>query len=119
MRLKVNDKGLVIPLSLLVGLDEVEISRQGDVIRIAKIENDSPKDTTDISIVTGEIAQQLLEDKLKIIRESHQQHSLDPAKVALAERFRQLCQEIQDLHADNPLSEAEMAAEINAVRSGE
>ena len=118
MRLKVSDRGLVIPPSLLAGLDEVEIRRQGDAIHIQKIENTSPKDTIEISMVKGEIAQQLLEEKLQIIRESHQQRSLDPAKVALAEKFRQLCQEIQQLHADNPLSEAEIAAEIDAVRSG-
>ena len=33
MRLKVNENGLVIPRSLLEGIDEVEVSREGDSIK--------------------------------------------------------------------------------------
>ena len=119
MRLKVNEQGLLIPPSLLMGLEEVEIRREGDVISIEKINIPETKETIDISIVRGELAQKLLEEKLKKIRGLNPKRSLDPAKVALAERFSQLCREVQDLHADNPLSEAEIAAEIDAVRRGE
>lgn len=119
MRLKVSDNGLVIPPSFLTGLEEVEIRREGDVISIEKIKNLEPQETIDISIVKGEVAQNLLEEKLKQIKESKKKRSLDPAKVALGSRFSQLCREVQELHADNPLSEAEIAAEIDAVRRGE
>jgi hypothetical protein len=119
MRLKVNEQGLLIPPSLLTGLEEVEIRREGDVISIQKINNLETKETIDISIFQGELAQKLLEEKLKKIQESKKERSLDPAKVALGERFRQLCREVQDLHADNPLSPADIAAEIDAVRRGE
>jgi hypothetical protein len=115
MRLRVNENGLVIPPSLLVGLDEVEIRREGDVISIEKVNKSSIPESIDISIVQGEVAQKLLEEKLKTIRESSKNTPENPAKVALAQRFRELCREIQKLHTDNPLSEAEIAAEIDAV----
>ena len=119
MRLKVNEQGLFIPPSLLTGLEEVEIRRQGDVISIEKIKTIETQETIDISIVKGEVAEKLLEEKLKKIKGSKKQRALDPAKVALGSRFSQLCREAQELHADNPLSEAEIAAEIDAVRRGE
>lgn len=119
MRLKVSENGLVIPPSLLTGLEEVEIRREGDVISIFKINNIETQETIDISIVKGEVAQNLLEEKLKKIQQSKKKRSLDPGKVALAERFSQLCREVQELHADNPLSAAEIAAEIDTVRRGE
>ena len=108
MRLKVNENGLVIPRSLLEGLDEVEVTREGNSISIKKVR--------EISIVKGEIVQQLLEEKLKKIREYKKNEKVNPEKRALAEKFRQLRKEIQELHADNPLSEEEIAAEIDAVR---
>lgn len=111
MRLKVNENGLVIPRSLLEGIDEVEVSREGDSISVKKVVN--------ISIVKGEIVQQLLEEKLKKIRENRKNKKVNPEKRALAEQFRQLRKEIQELHADNPLSEEEIAAEVDAVRRGE
>ena len=120
MRLKVSENGLVIPPSLLTGLEEVEIRREGDVISIFKINNIIETiETIEISIVKGEAAQILLEEKLKKIQESKKKRSLDPAKVDLRSRFSQLCREVQALHSDNPLSEAEIAAEIDAVRRGE
>lgn len=119
MRLRVSENGLVIPPYLLAGLDEVEVSRQGDVISIEKVDKTSAQETIDISLLKGEVAEKLLAEKLKQIRESNQNQSPNPAKVALAENFRQLCREIQELQADNPLSEAEIAAEIDAVRRGE
>ena len=40
-------------------------------------------------------------------------------KAMLAEKMRKLFKEIQALHADNPLTDAEIAAEIEAYRRGE
>ncbi|VXD18041.1 hypothetical protein PL8927_600231 [Planktothrix serta PCC 8927] len=116
MRLRVTENGLVIPPYFLAGLDEVEISREGDVISIEKVNKNSTQESIDISIVQGEVAQNLLEEKLKTIRELRKNTPENPAKVALAQRFSELCREIQELHTDNPLSEAEIAAEIEAVR---
>ena len=62
------------------------------------------------------MAQNLLAEKLKQIKESKKQRSLARSSLERAERFRQLCREVQDLHADHPLSAAEIAAEIDAVR---
>ncbi|MDY6804847.1 MAG: hypothetical protein SXA11_13705 [Cyanobacteriota bacterium] len=111
MRLKVNENGLVIPKSLLEGLDEVEVSREGDSVKIKK--------AIDISIVRGEAVQTLLEEKLRKIRENRKNKKVNPEQIALAEQFRQLRREIQELHKDNPLSEEEIAAEVDAVRRGE
>ncbi|WP_199247069.1 hypothetical protein [[Phormidium] sp. ETS-05] len=119
MRLKVSENGLVIPPSLLTGLEEVEVRREGDAISIHKINNTDDQETVEISIIKGEFAQNLLEEKLQKIRQSKAKPSLEPAKLALAARFSQLCREVQELQADNPLSEADIAAEIDAVRSGE
>ncbi|HIK11877.1 MAG TPA: hypothetical protein IGS52_16725 [Oscillatoriaceae cyanobacterium M33_DOE_052] len=119
MRLKVSENGLVIPPSLLTGLEEVEVRREGDVISIQKINNIDAQETIEISILKGEFAQNLLEEKLQKIKFLKAKPSLDPAKLALKSRFSQLCREVQELHADNPLSEADIAAEIEAVRSGE
>jgi hypothetical protein len=40
-------------------------------------------------------------------------------QMALGERFRQLFKETQALHADNPLTDEEIAAEVEAYRRGE
>lgn len=40
-------------------------------------------------------------------------------KVVLAQKLRELLKETQALHADNPLTEEEIAAEIEAYRRGE
>lgn len=40
-------------------------------------------------------------------------------RAALAQKLRQLFKETQALHADNPISEEEIAAEIEAYRRGE
>ncbi len=119
MRLRVNENGLVIPASFLAGLDEVEVSREGDLISIKKVQKIPDKHNIDISIVTGEAAQNLLEENLKKIKESKKNQTFNPKKASLAKRFRGLCQEVQQLYADNPLSEAEIAAEIDAVRREE
>ncbi len=119
MRLKVNENGLIIPPSFLTGLDEVEVTREGDFISIKKVDKIPDGDSIDISIVEGEVAQNLLEENLKKIKESQKNQTFNPKKAALAQRFRNLCREVQELYADDPLSEAEIAAEIDAFRRGE
>ena len=54
MRLRVNENGLVIPASFLAGLDEVEVSREGDLISIKKVDKIPDKHNIDISLVKGE-----------------------------------------------------------------
>ncbi|MDZ8080321.1 MAG: hypothetical protein RMX35_14775 [Nostoc sp. DcaGUA01] len=43
----------------------------------------------------------------------------DNQKVTLAEELKKLFKEIQVIHADNPLTDEEIAAEIEAYRRGE
>jgi len=43
----------------------------------------------------------------------------DPHRQALAEDFNNLCEETQAVHADDPLTDEEIAQEIAAYRSGE
>lgn len=119
MRFKVSENGLLIPPSLLIGLEEVEVNREGDVISIEKVKNIETQETINISIVKGESAKNLLAEKLKEIKASPNKRSSDPAKIALGEKFSQLCKEVQNSHADNPLSEAEIALEIDTVRSSQ
>ena len=119
MRLKVNENGLVIPPYFLAGLDEVEVSREGDLISIKKVDKIPDNHNIDISIVKGELAQNLLEENLKKIKGSNKNQTFNPKKAALAQRFKDLCKEVQELYADNPLSEAEIAAEIDAFRREE
>lgn len=40
-------------------------------------------------------------------------------RAALAQKLRKLFKETQALHADNPMTEEEIAAEIDAYRRGE
>ncbi len=40
-------------------------------------------------------------------------------RIALAEKFNQLCEETQNLFIDNPITEEEIQAEIDAYRRGE
>jgi antitoxin ParD1/3/4 len=69
-----------------------------------------------LTILSGETAQQLLEEKVQIIRESLQNSQPDPHNKTLAEDFINLCQETQALHADHPLTDEEIAEEIAAYR---
>jgi hypothetical protein len=117
MRLRVSENGLVIPPSFMAGLDEVEIIRDGDLIKIQKVDNIPNKDSIDISIFTGALVNKLLEKKLKKIQDFRKNQTLNATNVALSERYSELCREIQGLQTDHPLSEAEIAAEIDAVRS--
>ncbi|NEN93852.1 MAG: hypothetical protein F6K48_35245, partial [Okeania sp. SIO3H1] len=118
MGLRVKKNSLVIPRSLFAGLDEVEAIREGDLINIKKVDKILDNHNIDISIVKGELAQNLLEENLKKIKESNKNQTFNPKKAVLAQRFRDLCKEVQELYADNPLSEAEIAGEIDAVRRG-
>lgn len=43
----------------------------------------------------------------------------DEERMALVEKFKQLCAETQALFADNPITEEEIQAEIEAYRRGE
>ncbi|MDZ8241572.1 MAG: hypothetical protein RMZ69_31215 [Nostoc sp. ChiQUE01a] len=45
--------------------------------------------------------------------------SEDNQRVTLAEEVKKLFKEIQVIHADNPLTDEEIAAEIEAYRLGE
>ena len=45
--------------------------------------------------------------------------SEDNERVALAQKLRELFKETQALHVDNPMTEDEIAAEIEAYRRGE
>jgi DeoR/GlpR family transcriptional regulator of sugar metabolism len=40
-------------------------------------------------------------------------------RIALAEKFNQLCEETQNLFIENPITEEEIQAEIDAYRRGE
>jgi len=61
--------------------------------------------------------EQFLERQLKTGKYNTPQEVIE--KVRLAEEFKRLCQETQALHADNPLTDEEIAAEIEAYRRGE
>ncbi|MEA5496954.1 hypothetical protein VB834_01710 [Limnoraphis robusta Tam1] len=69
-----------------------------------------------ITLISGESAQQLLEEKLKKMREIKQNYQPAPHNQTLAEDFINLCQETQALHADHPLTDEEIAEEIAAYR---
>ncbi|MEH2308197.1 hypothetical protein [Nostoc sp.] len=43
----------------------------------------------------------------------------DNQRVTLAEKLKKLFKEMQAIHADNPLTDEEIAAEIEAYRRGE
>lgn len=72
-----------------------------------------------VTIVSGEPALKMLEEKVRQARQLKSGRSEDNPRAKLAERFRELCRETQELHADNPLTEEDIAAEIDAYRRGE
>ena len=72
-----------------------------------------------VAILLGEAAQNLLEMKVKMMQEIKDNYRPDPHKQTLAREFIALCEETQALHADNPLTEKEIAEEIDAYRRGE
>ena len=75
------------------------------------------------SYVKGtESAKKLLKEKIKKYREEREKNQnkpIDPERARLAAEFKRLCEETQALHADNPLTDEEIAAEIEAYRRGE
>ena len=72
-----------------------------------------------VTIITGEPALKMLEEKARQARQLKSDRSEDNPRAKLAEKFRELCRETQELHADNPLTEEDIAAEIDAYRRGE
>jgi antitoxin ParD1/3/4 len=72
-----------------------------------------------VTILSGEAAQSLLDVKVKISQEIQNNYPPNPHQQSLAREFIALCEETQALHADNPLTEIEIAEEIDAYRRGE
>ncbi|NEO52088.1 MAG: hypothetical protein F6K54_02710 [Okeania sp. SIO3B5] len=70
----------------------------------------------------NESAKKLLKEKVKKYREEREKNKnkpIDPERARLAAEFKRLCEETQALHSDNPLTDEEIAAEIQAYRRGE
>lgn len=75
-----------------------------------------------LEIRGSESAQKLLNQKLEQLsreRVNNPNQTSDPQRQELAQEFTQLCKETQALHADRPLTDAEIQEEINAYRRGE
>ena len=73
-------------------------------------------------IRVSESAKELLAEKIQKLRkqqEIYKNQPVDPQRQALSEEFKRLCAETQALHADCPLSDEEISAEIEAYRRGE
>jgi len=69
-----------------------------------------------------ESAKRLLKEKVKKYREEREKNKnkpIDPQRARLAAEFKRLCEETQALHSDHPLTDEEIAAEIQAYRRGE
>ena len=66
-----------------------------------------------------ETVEQLLSEALRLLAERDCALVKQNQNTALVEEFKQLLKETQALHADNPLTEEEIAAEIEAYRRGE
>lgn len=79
-------------------------------------------DTNKYVIQTGEIARKKMLEKVGKIKKDMLETKnipVDPYRQKLAEEFKKLCEETQALHADDPLSDEEIQAEIDAYRRGE
>lgn len=72
-----------------------------------------------IQIILKAEQEKLLAEKIKMSLELKNSYQPDPHRQALAETFSNLCEETQALHADNPLTDEEIAQEIAAYRRGE
>lgn len=72
-----------------------------------------------VTIFSGETAQNLMEEKIKMMQAIKNNYRPDPHRETLAREFIELCEETQALHADQPLTGAEIAEEIDAYRRGE
>lgn len=56
-----------------------------------------------VTLVSGEPAQKLLEEKIKMMQELKKNDQPNSHRQALAEDFRKLCEETQALQGNNPL----------------
>ena len=65
-----------------------------------------------------ETVEQVLLEALQALEERNSQAEYSP-KTELGKKFQELLKETQALHADRPLTEEEIAAEIDAYRRGE
>ena len=72
-----------------------------------------------IQIILNSEQKKLLAEKIKTSLELKNSYQPDPHRQALAENFSNLCQETQALHADDLLTDEEIAQEIAAYRSGQ
>jgi antitoxin ParD1/3/4 len=80
------------------------------------------KSPTSLEIKGGESAQKLLAKKLEEWRQEREENKdkpLDPQREKSAQELRDLFDKTQALHADNPLTDEEIQAEIDAYRRGE
>lgn len=98
-----------------------EYQNPNDIITAALqlLKNRNSSQRQKATIVTGEPALKMLEEKVRQARKLKSDRSQDNPRAKLAEKFRELCRETQELHADNPLTEEDIAAEIDAYRRGE
>lgn len=71
-------------------------------------------------VIEAEVMFQQLREKLRWQKDQRGDRvKTNEERMALVEEMRQLFRETQALHADNPLTEEEIAAEIAAYRRGE
>lgn len=114
---------LNIPTDTLASLAEVAASKDMSVEALLKfyIGQGLRQDIEKLfnERLLDKTAQSLLEVKVKMMQEIKDNYRPDPHKQALAKEFIALCKETQALHADNPLTEKEIAEEIDAYRRGE
>lgn len=80
---------------------------------IEKINNLSEEQLNSVISFVEELQNPSKDDK------ENQRPQTDEERMALVEKFKQLCAETQALFADNPITEEEIQAEIDAYRRGE
>ncbi|BAZ82517.1 hypothetical protein PN497_05030 [Sphaerospermopsis kisseleviana CS-549] len=87
-----------------------------DALKVLAEKQNLNQESQKITILSGEPAQKLLEEKIKMMQELKRNYQPDPHRQKLAEEFSQLCQETQELQAVHPLTDAEIDEEIAAYR---
>jgi DeoR/GlpR family transcriptional regulator of sugar metabolism len=73
------------------------------------------------------LSEEQLKTVMAFVNNLYQQHlpikdnqtAKQEERMALAEKFNQLCEDTQNLFIENPISEEEIQAEIDAYRRGE
>jgi DeoR/GlpR family transcriptional regulator of sugar metabolism len=73
------------------------------------------------------LSEEQLKTVMAFVNNLYQQHlpiqdnqtTKQEERMALAEKFNQLCEDTQNLFIDNPITEEEIQAEIDAYRRGE